>query len=49
MPIVVDGMQFDSFFSYVQRETGISKLSNISAHITSTSDIFHKSKPVSRE
>jgi heme/copper-type cytochrome/quinol oxidase subunit 2 len=28
MPIVVDGMQFDSFFNYIQRETGIFKMRN---------------------
>jgi hypothetical protein len=29
MPIVVDGMQFESFLNYIQRETGITKINKV--------------------
>ncbi len=48
MPIVVDGMRFDSFLDYLQQETGISKISNfdefkslVSLQLSSMDSIIH--------
>jgi len=40
MPIVVDGMQFDSFFNYIQQETGIFKMQNPN-ELSSEKFFFH--------